>query len=175
MIFPLDELSDLHGILAHGCFDLLHIGHIRHLQEAKLMHWPLSPLIVTITADRFIAKGDGRPAFDQDTRAEWLDALRAVDFVAIVDEPTAVTAINIIKPNVFVKGQEYQTGILKAEVDAVMKHGGIITHTRERPSGVSSTSILSGQYFLDRSRTSEHLTTRIQGGCTCSICLAFKA
>lgn len=147
MIVHLDSLVNKHGILAHGCFDLLHIGHIRHLQEAKLMHWPLSPLIVTITADRFIAKGDGRPAFDQNTRAEWLDALRVVDFVAIVDEPTAVTAINIIKPNVFVKGQEYQTRILKAEVDAVMKHGGIIVHTRERPSGVSSTAILAGEYF----------------------------
>ena len=73
-IRPLDELKYIGGILCHGCFDVLHIGHIRHLMFARALSGSM-PLTVTLTADRYIRKGPGRPVFDHDTRAEVIAAL----------------------------------------------------------------------------------------------------
>ena len=88
-IFRLDELArrlevsrqaGLKIVQCHGCFDLMHIGHIRHLQAARAMG---DLLVVTVTADLYVAKGDGRPAFAEALRAEALAALACVDRVAI--------------------------------------------------------------------------------------------
>jgi len=121
-------------VLAHGTFDLLHVGHVRHLREAK-RHG--SVLFVTITADAFVNKGPGRPVFSEHMRAEMLGALEFIDFVGIVHDATAIPAINAIKPNVYVKGQDYRdanediTGGIIQERIAVENHGGKVTFTDE--------------------------------------------
>ena len=79
----------------HGCFDLMHLEHIRHLQAARAMG---DMLVVTVTADTHVDKGDGRPAFTEHERAEALAALACVDFVSINREPTAVGAICLLRP-----------------------------------------------------------------------------
>src|SRR3990167_3410513 len=80
----------------HGVFDLLHIGHIKHFQSAKKKS---DILVVTITTDRFVNKGPGRPYFSALLRAEAIAALDCVDYVVMNDYPTAVEAIQRIKPN----------------------------------------------------------------------------
>lgn len=90
-------------ILCHGDFDLLHIGHIRHLKKAKEMG---DILMVTIIGDKYVDKGLNRPVFSENYRAEIIAALECVDYVAIVDAKDAVKSIEIIKPNIYAKGQD---------------------------------------------------------------------
>src|SRR5687767_15609081 len=78
----------------HGCFDLMHIGHIRHLQAARAMG---DVLVVTVTADAHVDKGDGRPAFTEHERAESLAALACVECVGMNREPTAVGAMCLLR------------------------------------------------------------------------------
>ncbi len=121
-------------VLAHGTFDLLHIGHLRHLREAK-RHG--TRLFVTITADSFVNKGPGRPIFSEHMRAEMLAALEFIDCVGIVHEATALAAINAVKPDIYIKGQDYReakddiTGGIIAERKAVEKFGGRLEFTDE--------------------------------------------
>ncbi len=82
-------------IQAHGTFDLLHLGHVRHLEAARKLG---DVLIVTVTADRFVNKGPGRPVFNAELRAEMLATLEYVDWVAINDAADAVSAIERIRP-----------------------------------------------------------------------------
>ncbi len=116
----------------HGVFDLLHIGHIRHLEQAKKMG---DLLVVTLTADAYVNKGPNRPAFPQQLRAEALAALDCVDFVAINEAPMAIEAINAVRPDYYVKGSDYRVakddhtgGILK-EREAVEAFGGRLVFT----------------------------------------------
>lgn len=115
----------------HGCFDCLTIGHVRHLQAARELG---DVLVVTVTPDRFVNKGPNRPVFDENKRAEMLDALKCVDYVAINQWPTAVEAIKRIRPAVYVKGGEYKdrmTPMLEAELAAVESVGGVLAFTSE--------------------------------------------
>ena len=80
--------------LCHGVFDLLHIGHIKYFQEAKSL---CDILVVTLTQDKFVNKGPGRPAFNENLRAEAIAALECVDYVAINQWPTAIDTLKIIK------------------------------------------------------------------------------
>jgi rfaE bifunctional protein nucleotidyltransferase chain/domain len=125
-------------VLCHGCFDVLHLGHVRHFLAAKeLGDW----LAVTVTSDRFVGKGDGRPVFNQAERAEMVSHLRCVDFVAINDAPNAVEAIRLLRPAVYVKGNEYEalldtpensrTQNLMLESMAVDAVGGRLEFTHE--------------------------------------------
>lgn len=119
-------------VQCHGVFDLVHPGHIRHLSTAKKEG---DILIVTITADRFVKRGPGRPIFNENLRAETLAALEMVDYVAIDHHPTAVDAIKKIEPNIYVKGQEYAqkdkdvTGKIYDEEMAVRSVGGKLVFT----------------------------------------------
>ena len=92
-------------VQCHGVFDLLHIGHIKHLHQAKTFG---DVLIVTLTADQYVNKGPGKPYFSEYLRAEALSALSCVDYVVINHHPTAIEAISEIKPDYYVKGIEYQ-------------------------------------------------------------------
>ena len=139
-------LSDLALILAelknqgkrivhcHGVFDLLHPGHIRHLSAAKDQG---DILVVTITQDQYVNKGPGRPVFTERLRAETLAALQDVDFVAINRWPTAVETIQLLRPDVYVKGSDYVnhkddvTGKINEEETAVIEIGGRIHYTDE--------------------------------------------
>jgi rfaE bifunctional protein nucleotidyltransferase chain/domain len=126
----------------HGCFDLLHIGHVKHLQAARRMG---DFLIVTVTPDRYVNKGPGRPAFTERLRAEALAALDCVDLVTIAGSPTAVDAIRLFRPDYYVKGQEFEMlpqlpARLGAEIDAVRELGGQVRFTHEEV--FSSTALL---------------------------------
>ena len=89
--------------MCHGVFDIVHPGHIRHLVHAKSK---ADLLIVSITADKHIKKGQYRPHVPQDLRAENLSAFSIVDFVLVDNFPTPINNIGIIKPNFFAKGFE---------------------------------------------------------------------
>ncbi len=118
----------------HGVFDLLHIGHIKHLEKAKKLG---DKLVVTITADKFVNKGPGRPVFNQSLRSEAIAALETVDFVAINDNATAINPIKLIKPNVYCKGKDYKnsnediTGEIKNEIREIKKIKGKVIFTEE--------------------------------------------
>jgi len=108
----------------HGCFDIVHPGHIRHLQHARRQG---DLLLVSITTDAYVAKGDGRPLFDERLRAENLAALDCVDLVLVNDSPTASELLDRVRPDVFIKGREYENNRdprFAAERAAVERHGG---------------------------------------------------
>ena len=92
-------------VLCHGVFDILHLGHLNYLKSAKKV---ADFLIVTLTTDKYIKKGFGRPFFNQKQRAEMLSSLKIVDFVSYCNEPSAAKAIKTIKPNFYAKGIEYK-------------------------------------------------------------------
>lgn len=120
-------------VLCHGEFDLLHFGHTRYFKAARKFG---DLLVVTLTPDRFIAKGPGRPVFNQDQRAEAIANLEFVDYVAINEWPTALETLESIRPDVYVKGSEYLnkvdvTGRLEAEKKKVESLGGKMEFTHE--------------------------------------------
>jgi rfaE bifunctional protein nucleotidyltransferase chain/domain len=121
-------------VLCQGCFDLVHIGHIKHLEAAKKFG---DVLVVAVTADRFVNKGPGRPYFKQDLRMEYLSSLALVDYVVLSDDESAVPIIEAVKPDVYVKGQDYRnleediTGKILLEKEAVEKLGGRLEFTEE--------------------------------------------
>jgi len=138
----------------HGCFDLMHIGHIRHLQAARAMG---DVLIVTVTADAHVNKGEGRPAFTEQERAESLAALACVDFVAINREPTATTAIRLLRPDYYVKGQIAEdpggrSAKLQREIETVRAVGGDVRFTHEVV--FSSTALLKAHFGVPPGRMS---------------------
>ena len=92
-------------VLCHGVFDLLHIGHIRYLRRAKGYG---DVLAVTLTPDRFVDKGPGRPVFNEHLRAESLASLGVVDYVAINEWPTAEDTLRVLKPDFYAKGAEFR-------------------------------------------------------------------
>lgn len=124
--------NGLRIVHAHGVFDLLHVGHIRHLRSAKRLG---DVLIVTITEDVHVNKGPNRPAFTELLRAEALAALADVDYVAINRAPTAVEAIRLLRPDIYVKGPDYRrpeqdiTGMIDIEEAAVRDAGGRVEIT----------------------------------------------
>ncbi|OGO90144.1 MAG: ADP-heptose synthase [Coxiella sp. RIFCSPHIGHO2_12_FULL_42_15] len=91
-------------VMCHGCFDVVHPGHVRHLAYAKSK---ADILVTSITADRFITKGKMRPHVPQALRAINLAAFEMVDYVIIDENPTPLQAISILKPDFFAKGYEY--------------------------------------------------------------------
>jgi rfaE bifunctional protein nucleotidyltransferase chain/domain len=93
-------------VLANGCFDLFHVGHLRYLQGAKMKG---DILIVGINSDRqtSILKGEGRPVMPENERAEIVASLKCVDAVTIFDEPTVETLLRTIRPDLHAKGTDY--------------------------------------------------------------------
>jgi len=137
-ILTLQQLRDRRAALAaqgrrivqcHGCFDIVHPGHVRHLQQARRLG---DALLVTVTADTGVGKGPGRPLFSDDLRAESLAALDCVDFVHIDHQPSAADLLEITRPDVYVKGREYETNRderFARERAAVEAHGGRVVFT----------------------------------------------
>ncbi|MGD1118532.1 MAG: PfkB family carbohydrate kinase [Dehalococcoidales bacterium] len=119
-------------VLCHGVFDLLHIGHIRHFEQARKLG---DILVVTLTPDRFVNKGPHRPAFSEDLRAESIAALDCVNYVAINNWPTSVETIKLLKPDFYAKGSDYKdaskdfTGKIIDEEAAVRSIGGELALT----------------------------------------------
>ncbi len=108
----------------HGCFDIVHPGHIHHLQYAKSLG---DILVVSLSSDSNVNKGIDRPLIPDDLRAASLAALECVDAVYVNEHPTAVELLGILQPDVYVKGREYEQNRdprFLAERDIVMAHGG---------------------------------------------------
>jgi len=125
--------------LCHGCFDILHFGHIRHFQAAKKL---CDKLCVSVTADEFVNKGPDRPVFTLKQRMETISALSCVDWVEDSPHPTGVEVMESLKPNILFKGSDYTLDhpALKEERE-VCEHLGIkIVFTNEDTS--SSTEAL---------------------------------
>jgi rfaE bifunctional protein nucleotidyltransferase chain/domain len=108
----------------HGCFDIVHPGHIRYLQFARQQG---DILVVSLTGDPHVGKGEGRPYVPQELRAENLAALELVDYVYINPTPTAVDLLAALRPDIYIKGREYEhnqhPGFLK-ERHTVESYGG---------------------------------------------------
>jgi rfaE bifunctional protein kinase chain/domain/rfaE bifunctional protein nucleotidyltransferase chain/domain len=108
----------------HGCFDIVHPGHIQYLQFARSLG---DLLVVTVSADTQVNKGVHRPLIPDDLRAESLAALQCVDAVYVNPHPTAVEILTGLTPDIYVKGREYETNQdprFLAERDTVSAHGG---------------------------------------------------
>ena len=153
----LDELAEIARtaqaagktvVLAHGVFDLVHMGHVRHLEAARREG---DVLIVTITADKFVNKGPGRPIFNQAMRAEMLAAIGYVNWVGINHAQSAGNVLDSVRPDVYVKGSDYEnpeddiTGQIALEREAVEQHGGRLVLTKDIT--FSSSSLINN--YLD--------------------------
>ncbi len=111
-------------VFTNGCFDILHIGHVRYLQEAKAQG---DILVIAINTDTSVQKikGPTRPVQNQNDRAEILSALNAVDFVTLFDEETPENVIQKLRPDVLVKGGDWPVDkIIGAKF--VMSYGGTV-------------------------------------------------
>src|SRR5579885_2797824 len=94
------------GVFTNGCFDLLHLGHVRYLQEARNLG---DFLVLALNSDESTRqlKGQGRPLVPEMERAEILAALTCIDYVTIFSEPTANTLVRLLQPAIYVKGGDY--------------------------------------------------------------------
>lgn len=128
-------------VATNGCFDLLHVGHVRFLQEAKALG---NVLIVGVNGDASVRelKGEGRPVNGEADRAEVVAGLGCVDAVIIFPEKRATRFLESVKPDLYVKGGDYQADQLdKDELDAVNKGGGRVQVLDLTP-GRSTTAVL---------------------------------
>jgi rfaE bifunctional protein nucleotidyltransferase chain/domain len=152
-------------VLCHGVFDLLHMGHVRHLEAA---HCEGTRLAVTLTADRFVNKGPNRPVFPEQLRAEMVAAIQYVDWVAINHGPSAEPVLNTLQPSVYVKGSDYRdpeediTGKIAAERAAVEAHGGKIVFTDDIT--FSSSNLINRYFNVYQPELANYLETVREGG-----------
>ena len=135
-----DRARGLTIAFANGAFDLLHVGHIRYLEGAKR---EADRLVVAINSDASVRglKGPTRPILAEADRAELVDALRAVDYVVIFDEPTVTPLLELLKPDVHCKGTDYTVDTVP-ERETVRAYGGRIAIVGD-PKDHSTTDLLS--------------------------------
>ena len=109
-------------VVTNGCFDILHVGHVRYLQKSASLG---DILVLCLNSDRSVKalKGDSRPLNNENDRAEVLAGLACVDYVVIFDEDTPVNYLAQIKPNIHTKGGDYDINNLP-EAKVVMDNGG---------------------------------------------------
>lgn len=126
-------------VLANGCFDLLHVGHIRYLAGAKELG---NLLVVGVNSDRqaHALKGEGRPFMPENERAELIAALKCVDIVTVFDEPTVEQLIRDIRPDIHAKGTDYTTDTVP-ERDIIREVGGRVAIVGD-PKDHSSTELI---------------------------------
>lgn len=144
----LDELSNIVKkwrekgkkiVFANGCFDILHVGHIRYLKEAKELG---DLLIVAINSDSSAKKlkGDGRPVTPENERAEIVAAIEYVDYVIIFNEPNVSNLLLTLTPDIHAKGTDYTEDSVP-EVETVRAYGGRVAITGDKKER-SSTEII---------------------------------
>jgi D-glycero-beta-D-manno-heptose 1-phosphate adenylyltransferase len=118
-----DRAAGLSIAFANGCFDLLHVGHVRYLQAAAA---EADRLVVGVNGDAVAGqKGPGRPILRAEDRARLVAALRGVDYVVIFDEPTVTPLLTLLQPDVHCKGTDYTVETVP-ERDTVRAYGGRI-------------------------------------------------
>ncbi len=156
------KLKEKKIVLCHGVFDLLHIGHIKHFNEAKNFG---DILVVSLTPDKFVNKGPGRPAFNEKLRLQAIASLDVVDYVVLNLTPTAVNIIKKLKPDIYCKGPDYKnqrndiSGQIKEEIKVIKKIGGRIIFTE---SMTFSSSKLINYYDDSHSDEQKTLIKRIK-------------
>ena len=136
-------------VLCHGVFDLVHLGHIKHFQSAKSYG---DYLVVSLTVDRFIKKGPGRPLFKEQQRMDFLSHIRLIDKVILSETQSAEDVINIVKPNYHVIGPDYiinkndKTKKILFEKKLVESFGGKIIYTKDQ--SFSSSKIINSNNLV---------------------------
>src|SRR5204863_5586988 len=127
----LEELPQLLAgktvVLANGCFDILHVGHVRYLEGARKFG---DTLVVAINSDRSVRelKGAGRPILNENERAALVSALRCVDHVVVFEEPDVTRVLETLRPAIHAKGTDY-TEATVPEREKVLAYGGQVRIT----------------------------------------------
>jgi len=127
----LEELPDLlqgkSVVLANGCFDILHVGHLRYLQGARALG---DILVVAINSDKSMRaiKDSGRPILGQDERVALVSALRCVDYIVLFDEPDVSRVLDVLRPAIHAKGTDYTEQTVPKR-DQVLSYGGKVRIT----------------------------------------------
>ena len=111
-------------VMTNGCFDIIHVGHVRYLQKTKSL---ADVLILALNSDKSIReiKGEGRPINNENDRAEVLSALECVDYIVLFDENSPAELLKTVKPDVYAKGADYTLETLP-ETNVVQSFGGRI-------------------------------------------------
>ena len=111
-------------VLANGCFDILHVGHLRYLEAAQALG---DVLVVAVNSDASIRKikDPGRPILTEDERVALVSALRCVDYVVIFDEPDVLHVLDVLRPSIHAKGTDY-TEQTVPERAKVSQYGGAV-------------------------------------------------
>jgi rfaE bifunctional protein nucleotidyltransferase chain/domain len=139
----LEELSELvrgkKVVLTNGCFDILHVGHVRYLQEARALG---EVLVVAINSDSSMRqiKDSGRPILSQEERVALVSALRCVDYVVVFDEPDVSRVLDLLRPSIHAKGTDY-TEQTVPERHKVLSYGGAVRITGD-PKNHSTRDII---------------------------------
>ena len=109
-------------VLANGCFDILHVGHVRYLEGARKLG---DTLVVAINSDRSVRalKGEGRPILNENERTALVSALRCVDHVVVFDEGDVTRVLDVLRPAIHAKGTDY-TEASVPEREQVLAYGG---------------------------------------------------
>jgi len=138
-------------VFTNGCFDLLHVGHVRYLREARALG---DALVVALNSDESVRclKGDGRPVNTEDDRAEILLALECVDRVVVFGEDRATGLIETIRPQIYAKGGDYTPESLNAEERAALDAVGAKIQILSLIAGKSTTGTLSKLRAADENR-----------------------
>ena len=150
------RLNNKKIVLCHGVFDLLHLGHINHFREAKKYG---DILVVSLTPDRLVNKGPGRPAFNEKNRLEAISSLSVVDYVVLNNSKTAVSIIKEIRPNIYCKGPDYidhnndVTKEIKNEIKSIKEIKGKVAYT--------SGKVFSSSNLINRFNFSENSNNKI--------------
>jgi rfaE bifunctional protein nucleotidyltransferase chain/domain len=128
-------------VFTNGCFDLLHAGHVRYLQQARELG---DALAVGLNSDRSVRelKGEGRPVNAQDDRAEVLAALGCVDYVVIFDGKRATEVLRTVRPHLYAKGGDYTPDSLDSGEREVLAAVGAEVRILPLVPGRSTTSVL---------------------------------
>jgi cytidyltransferase-like protein len=150
--------------MCHGVFDVLHSGHIYHFRQAAVL---VDILIVSITSDKFVNKGPGRPINTLKDRMATIAGIEYVDFVLESDSPSSEENINFIRPNLYFKGDDYRVnsneknfdhaGNLEAEMLALSTYGGEIHLTSEPVKSSSAIINKMRNYSSQEKKITEHI------------------
>ena len=138
--------------MVHGVFDIIHYGHMLYFKEAKSK---VDHLIVSVTSDRFVNKGPGKPIFNLKKRVEVLRSIKYIDEVVVSDHKTAVNNLETIKPDFYIKGKDYKnlkndlSKQIFIEKKTVEKYGGKILFTNSELHSSSSIANNAFEYIND--------------------------
>lgn len=126
-------------VFTNGCFDILHVGHVRYLAAARSKG---DVLVLGLNSDASVKliKTDDRPIVSQDQRAEVLAGLACVDYITIFDEPDPLALIRTIKPDVLIKGADWKEADIIGS-DVVKSYGGLVVRIEVVP-GISTSRII---------------------------------